>query len=222
MIPTKRVTSLLLAVAFVAPFSAAQEMPPALVKTAPIEELEFHDQLTLVGRTEARRESRIVAEVAGRVKSLPAEEGSSIAWDDGEPWRFRLRAEEDDQRQLWRLSGQVCRGGEVVSFSDVVLLMATGIILFPDKLARLDVSPDHFGWIVILRAQPAIQVPYSDRDQWLDTLYHFPELPEMDLPAALRVDQLLGNPRGRVEIKSNSKKRVWFLYPQSDTVGLIS
>ena len=50
-------------------------MPPALVETAPIEEIEFHDQLTLVGRTEARAESRIVAEVAGRVRSVDVGEG---------------------------------------------------------------------------------------------------------------------------------------------------
>jgi superfamily II DNA or RNA helicase len=134
--------------------------------------------------------------------SLPAEEGSPIAWDDGDPWRFRLRAEEDDQRQVWRLSGQVCRGRAIVPLGDVVLLMASGIILFPDKLARLDVSADQFGWIVILRAQAAIEVPYSDRDQLLDTLYRLPELPEIELPATLRVRQLQEKPRGRIEIKS--------------------
>ncbi len=56
----------------------SQDMPPARVETAPIQELEFHQELTLVGRTEARRESRIVAEVAGRVKSLPAYEGRRV------------------------------------------------------------------------------------------------------------------------------------------------
>ncbi len=70
---------LLLTVTFVAPVLLAQDMPPALVETAPIQELEFHRELTLVGRTEARRESRIVAEISGRVKSLPAGEGRSVA-----------------------------------------------------------------------------------------------------------------------------------------------
>ena len=66
------------AVALMAPAALAQGMPPALVETAPIQELTFHEELTLVGRTEARRESRIVAEVAGRVKSLAAEEGREV------------------------------------------------------------------------------------------------------------------------------------------------
>lgn len=65
----------LLALTLTAVAAAAQGPPPTLVATAPVEELEFHDQLTLVGRTEARSESRIVAEVAGRVSSVDAPEG---------------------------------------------------------------------------------------------------------------------------------------------------
>ena len=62
---------------------SAQAPPPSLVETAAIEEREFHDQLTLVGRTEARAESRIVAEVAGRVRSVDAAEGRRVR--RGEP-----------------------------------------------------------------------------------------------------------------------------------------
>ncbi len=74
-----RLLAIALSATFMAPVLLAQdEMPPALVETAPIQELEFRQELTLVGRTEARRESRIVAEVAGRVKSLPAGEGREV------------------------------------------------------------------------------------------------------------------------------------------------
>ncbi len=73
-----RFLPLLLAMASVAPSLPAQEMPPALVATELIEEIEFYEQLTLVGRTEARRESAIVAEVSGRVKSVPAAEGRPV------------------------------------------------------------------------------------------------------------------------------------------------
>ena len=72
-----RFLALILATIFVTPVLLAED-GAALVKTAPIEELEFRQELTLVGRTEARRESRIVAEVEGRVKSLPAAEGRPV------------------------------------------------------------------------------------------------------------------------------------------------
>jgi RND family efflux transporter MFP subunit len=71
-------TSLIVA-AFFYPLSVhGQGPPPALVETAPVQELEFHEQLTLVGRTEARAESRIVAEVSGRVSSVDAAEGRKV------------------------------------------------------------------------------------------------------------------------------------------------
>ena len=73
-----RIPTILLATAFLADPLAAQEMPPALVETAPIRELEFQQQVTLVGRTEARGESRVVAEVAGRVRSVDAAEGRAV------------------------------------------------------------------------------------------------------------------------------------------------
>jgi len=134
--------------------------------------------------------------------SLPAEEGKRIAWDGGDPWQFRLRAEEDKQRQLWRLFGQLVRGEDRAALSDAVLVMATGLVLFPDRLARLDAPRDDFGWIVSLRAQPAIEVPFADRDRLLDMLYRLPQFPEIELPAALQVEQMRGTPRGRLEIKS--------------------
>ncbi len=65
----------------VAPVLRAEDTP-ALVETAPIQELEIHQELTLVGRTQARRESRIVALIEGRVKSLPAEEGREVRRGD--------------------------------------------------------------------------------------------------------------------------------------------
>jgi len=53
----------------------AQGMPPTLVETDLVRTLEFHDQITLVGRTEARAVSQIVAEVAGKVLRVDAAEG---------------------------------------------------------------------------------------------------------------------------------------------------
>ena len=135
---------------------------------------------------------------------------ANIVWDDGDPWQFRLDVEEDDQEQLWRLSGHVCRGGSVVPLSDVVLLMATGLVLFPDRLARLDVSPDHFGWIVILRAQPAIEVPYSDRDRLLEHSIACRSFRKSTCRRRYGFDSFEEKPRGRIEIKSPKTSRLSF------------
>ena len=73
------ITCLLLWILIAALSAWAQDMPPALVKTEPVRTIEFHDQLTLIGRSEANAESRIVAEVTGRVMAVNAREGRWIS-----------------------------------------------------------------------------------------------------------------------------------------------
>jgi RND family efflux transporter MFP subunit len=61
--------------------SFAQDMPPTLVVTAPVQKIKFHDQITLVGRTEAYIQSRLTSKVAGQVASIIALEGNKIQKD---------------------------------------------------------------------------------------------------------------------------------------------
>jgi len=58
------------------------QMPPTLVETRDVVRMEFHDQITLVGRTQAIANSRIVAEVTGRVIRIDASEGTWIGRGD--------------------------------------------------------------------------------------------------------------------------------------------
>lgn len=71
---------LLLSLVILTANSAAfgQGMPPTLVETETVQSMEFHNQITLVGRTEAVARSRIVAEVSGRVVAIDAPEGNAI------------------------------------------------------------------------------------------------------------------------------------------------
>jgi len=57
-------------------------MPPTLVETDNVIQMEFHDQITLVGRTRALANSRIVAEVSGRVVAVDAAEGNRVGRGD--------------------------------------------------------------------------------------------------------------------------------------------
>ncbi len=61
---------------------SAQDRPPTLVVADQVTTREFHDQITLSGRTEARVTSNIVAEVAGRVAAINAAEGNPVRKGD--------------------------------------------------------------------------------------------------------------------------------------------
>jgi membrane fusion protein (multidrug efflux system) len=94
--------TLTVAIGLAAGNAASQDMPPTLVETDTVKTLDFHEQITLVGRTEARIESRIVAEVSGQVEAVNAGEGTWIERGgvlltiDPEPHRLALAAHEAD------------------------------------------------------------------------------------------------------------------------------
>lgn len=74
--------SVVVSIMILSGISLAQGMPATLVVTEKAETMEFHDQITLVGRTEAGINSRIVSEVSGRVVAIKASEGSTVERND--------------------------------------------------------------------------------------------------------------------------------------------
>jgi len=133
--------------------------------------------------------------------TLPPEEGHPVVWDDGEPWQFRLRIESDASHGCWQIDGQLWRGEHTKRLGDAVLLLASGLVLFSDSLARLDARAE-FAWISALRKHGAIEVPYADRNELLESLWSAPNLPAFELPDDLRIDQVRLEPRGRLSIRS--------------------
>lgn len=85
--------------------AASQGMPPTLVETEKVVRLEFNDQVTLVGRTKAWVDSRIVSEVSGRVQKINAGEGVPIRADqplitvDADRIRYQYKAKKAQANQ---------------------------------------------------------------------------------------------------------------------------
>jgi superfamily II DNA or RNA helicase len=141
------------------------------------------------------------------------EDGRPLAWDDGPPWRFRLRVEADDARGRWVLGGELVRPGQEAPMPLVkpVLLLAKGLMLLEDRLARLEVG-DVFEWIAALRQSTGIEVPYRDRWELLESLWQLASRPEMDLPANLRCEEVRLPPEGRLIVHSPSHSYANRLY----------
>ncbi len=131
----------------------------------------------------------------------PLETGRPIVWDDGLPWQFRLAIEPDERQRRWTVQGQLYRDQQVVPLSDAVLLISSGLVLFPSALAGL-VHDDDFSWIVTFRQHPTVSIPYADRAHFLEYLSSLPHLPTIDMPANLRVEQVHPEPRGKLSIRA--------------------
>jgi len=80
----------------------AQGMPPTLVVTDTVTSMEFHEQITLVGRSEGAATSAIVSEVTGQVAAIVAPEGNPVKRGetlieiDGARMRLDLMAKEGE------------------------------------------------------------------------------------------------------------------------------
>jgi superfamily II DNA or RNA helicase len=136
-------------------------------------------------------------------QQVPEEDGRGLAWDDGPPWRFCLCIEADDKKKRWLLEGQLVREGEEspLPLKTPSLLLASGLVLLEDRLARLAVG-DFFPWIAALRKASAIAVPYQDRWELLGRLWQLPSQPETSLPPNLRCEEVHVPPQGRLVVHS--------------------
>lgn len=128
-----------------------------------------------------------------------------LEWDGGPPFKFELQVTRAAERAAWRIEGNLEREGEQVALSTPVFLLREGLVVFPNKLARLE-ARESFGWIVGLRRSGAIFVPFSDQDKLVEQLWEIPALPPTNLDADLRWEQVAIVPQPRLRISQPSNK----------------
>ena len=105
-----------------------------LVKTQPVSEQSFHDQISLVGRTSAKITSSIVSEVSGRVDKIDASEGIGVKAGqplltiDSERLSLALQAKEAETEQA-RLRSELAHKDRqrAQQLHDQKLISATGL-----------------------------------------------------------------------------------------------
>jgi len=150
------------------------------------------------------------ADTAGGMDSI--EDGRPVSWDDGPPWQFRLRIEEDKKEQQWVLGGEFARDGEPPA---VPTMMAGGLLLMDNCLARFECHPDHDSgaaagdchrWLAVLGQVRPIVIPESDRWAFLEHLWESGPVPPYDAPAGFHPEPVHLRPRARLIIH-NPKQR---------------
>ncbi len=150
---------------------------------------------------------------------LPVEEARPLAWDEGAAWQFRLRVSEDQAAKRWRMFGEFRRGEEIRPLESAVLTLASGIVIWPDDLARLEVVGD-FTWLAQLSRSNSIEIPFADRDEFIAQLWNRPSLPPVELPPALDWPQTQATPRGRLRVLKDEARN--YYRPQNELFANVS
>jgi hypothetical protein len=109
-----------------------------------------------------------------------------LAWDDGDPWRLRLRIRADDEHYI--ISGALVReGGACRSIAEPMLLLPSGF-----AISRTHISPlacPAYGWLALLREHAEVRVPCQAREQLLRALYGASPRLDLDVPAELQLSE---------------------------------
>jgi len=102
-----------------------------------------------------------------------------LHWDDGEPWRFRLRItrSSDGEHQLM---GVFCRGVDEHAVSKPQWVHPAGVILMEDAVAAFD-HEGAFPMVAALRATETLPLG-QDPSDFLEQLHRLPHIPALDLP----------------------------------------
>jgi superfamily II DNA or RNA helicase len=91
------------------------------------------------------------------------------------------------------------RGDERVDLAAPVLLLASGLVIFPDRIGRLDAG-GAFAWISHLRRVGPLAVPAAQVDRFLTELLRMPADLRCDLPPELACSTVEPEPRPRLRV----------------------
>jgi superfamily II DNA or RNA helicase len=130
-----------------------------------------------------------------------------LRWDDSGPWEVWLNVAPDDAGKHYVLTGELRRGAERLPLTVPLLLVRGGLVFWEDRVTRLrDFGAFH--WISLLRQQGAVSVPAKQKDDLLTELFRLPNLPRLDLPEELRVEEARPAPRPCLKVKP-PERRGW-------------
>jgi superfamily II DNA or RNA helicase len=122
-----------------------------------------------------------------------------LAWDDGPPWQAKLSISKTTDKKHWALGGTLVRGDIVADLSSPVQLFATGLVIFPDRIARFDAG-NNSRWVALLRQSNPLLVPVREQHQFIERLVHLPERPQIEWPPELRWAEERPTPRPQLQI----------------------
>jgi superfamily II DNA or RNA helicase len=141
-----------------------------------------------------------------------------LAWDNGSPWQLSVNLAKTDDEKHWVLSGTLVRDDAVEDLAKPKVLLAHGIVIFPDRIARFDAG-NHFHWASQLRRFGSLSVPVKHEQAFVEQLVLLPYPPPVDWPAELRWSEERPAPIPRLRITQpqhpldkNLKCRLAFQY----------
>jgi hypothetical protein len=128
-----------------------------------------------------------------------------VSWDDGLPWEFCLNIRRDEPNACYVIEGSLRRGNDEMPLSKPALLLDDGLVFTSESVGRLNAF-GAFSWILFLRKQPSIAVPFSQKDKLLKKILESSRLPKCNLPDELHYEEIKVIPLPMLTIRTRKEK----------------
>jgi superfamily II DNA or RNA helicase len=156
----------------------------------------------------------ICATGRGRLLRHPAAASDEpLVWDDGEPWELFLEVREQEGGDC-TLAGSLRRGDERMDLAQPSLVLQEGLVFANGRVARL--ATEGLSWAVRLHAHRALRVPAAEREELLERLLAAPEIPRLDLPEGMRIEETRVPPRPRLRLRPPKKRLIHRDWPDAE------
>ncbi len=142
-----------------------------------------------------------MAAAAGRLylrATNASEDLSPLTWDEGAAWEFALEVRQGG-KSGWEVAGFFRRGEQRMAIGDVTLATPGGLLFTKSSVAPLAEDAPH-EWIQHLRRNGPIVAPEEDREEFLSALLEAPNLPPIELPEEVRLEEVTVAPRPCLKI----------------------
>ena len=139
----------------------------------------------------------------GRAMLLPdsVDEPTQLTWDEAPPWQLVLEARRDESTQHYLFSACLLRDEQRMPVSRPLLLLEGGVVFYADKAAAVE-DRGHLAWMTVLRQNHQLAVPFAQIDQFLAELLAMPNLPKLELPDDLRIENVRTAPRPVLRVRA--------------------
>ena len=126
-----------------------------------------------------------------------------LSWDPAaEPWGFQLVVTPGQEagQPHYEVDGWLLRGEERVPIEEPSLVVA-GLVVLDGVAAPFD-DGGAWSWVGELREHGPMKVPAAQADRLLHSLFSLPELPRVELPQGLRVQEVEQRPVPCLQLSS--------------------
>jgi|GEM_PF-315664 len=138
---------------------------------------------------------RLTGELVRQITAAPSGDSPDGAGEDDETAASGASAGADSPAGQQEPTGRT----ERVALKTPTLLLAEGLALSGDRLARLDAHAE-FPWIVLLRREGSIDIPAEDLPAALEELFRLPAVPSLELPDDLPIEHQRPAPQPRLSL----------------------